>query len=66
MSIYAVVMRLLLDTGVDYYTGLWGDPLCENGHEDIVQTLLEYGADINAEGRDYCVLVQAVIMGSHE
>ena len=63
---HARVVELLLDHGVSYYEGQWGDPLylaAINGHEDVVQLLLDHGADINAKGRDYCVLARAAKNG---
>lgn len=63
---HARVIRLLLDRGVKYYEGRWGDPLylaAKNGHEEAVQTLLEFGADIHAVGPDYCILARAAKNG---
>ncbi|WYZ46355.1 hypothetical protein EsH8_IX_000580 [Colletotrichum jinshuiense] len=39
--------------------------LCE-GHKNIVQTLLEMGADINAQSEDYGDALQAASTGGHE
>lgn len=63
---HARVIRLLLDRGVKYEEGRWGDPLylaAKNGHEEAVQTLLEFGADIHAVGPDYCILARAAKNG---
>ena len=63
---HARVIHLLLDRGVKYYEGRWGDPLylaAKNGHEEAVQTLLEFGADIHAAGPDYCILARAAKNG---
>ena len=63
---HARVVQLLLDHGVSYYEGRWGDPLylaAMNGREAVVQLLLDHGADINAEGHDYCVLARAAKNG---
>jgi ankyrin repeat protein len=63
---HARVIRLLLNRGVRYYEGRWGDPLylaAKNGHEEAVRTLLEIGADVHAAGPDYCVLERAAKNG---
>ncbi|KAL9629837.1 MAG: hypothetical protein Q9164_006702, partial [Protoblastenia rupestris] len=60
------VAWLLLERGVDYYLGPWGDPLylaAKNGYEHFVQMLLDCGADMNAEGPDYCVVGRAAKNG---
>lgn len=63
---HARVIRLLLNQGVRYDEGRWGDPVylaAKNGHEEAVQTLLAFGADIHAAGPDYCVLERAAKNG---
>ncbi|KAI9715893.1 MAG: hypothetical protein M1812_005713 [Candelaria pacifica] len=63
---HARVIHLLLDRSVKYYEGRWGDPLylaAKNGHEEAVQMLLKFGADIHAAGPDYCILARAAKNG---
>ena len=64
---YARTLRFLLDNGIQYYEGRWGDPLylaAINGHQPAVQLLLDHGKAINnAQGTNHGLLAHAARNG---
>ena len=64
---HARTLRFLLDNGIHYYEGRWGDPLylaAINGHQPAVQLLLDQGKAINnAQGTNHGLLAHAARNG---
>ena len=64
---HARTVRFLLENGIHYYEGRWGDPLylaAINGHQTVVRQLLDHGKAINnAQGSNRGLVAHAARNG---